>query len=101
MNLVNTEEDIFNVMLVKKYIDKHYVVYRIYADRAKEKRFPLAHDFSIKEIESDKNTDLWGVELRLRKIFCVDFKIINQAFKEVVMLQIEKDFEKQIKLKFF
>jgi len=96
MNLINSKEDIFNVMLVKKYIDKHYVVYRIYADRAKGKSFPLAHDFSIKEIESDKNTYLWDVEIQLCKIFGVDSKIINQAFKEVVMVQIEKDFEKKL-----
>lgn len=101
MNLVNTEEDICNVMLVKNYIDKHYVVYRIYADRATEKRFPLAHDFSIKEVESEEQVDLWSVERQLCLIFGVESKIIMQAFKEVVMKQIEKDFEKQIKLKFF
>jgi len=101
MNLVNTKEDICNVMLVKNYIDKHYIVYRIYADRATEKRFPLAHDFSIKEVESEKQVDLWSVEQQLCLIFGVESKIIMYAFKEVVMKQIEKDFEKQIKLKFF
>lgn len=101
MNLLNTEEDIYNVMLVKQYIDKHYVVFRIYADRAMEKRFPLAHDFSIREIESEKQVDLWSVERELCTIFGVEAIITRQAFKEVVMNQIEKNFEKQIKLKFF
>jgi hypothetical protein len=100
MNLVNTKEDICNVMLVKNYIDKHYIIYRIYADRALEKRFPLSHDFSIKEIESEKKVDLWDVERQLQVIFGVEVLIIRQAFKEVVMKQIEKNFEKQIKLKF-
>jgi hypothetical protein len=100
MNLVNTKEDICNVMLVKNYIDKHYVIYRIYADRAMEKRFPLAHDFSIREIESEKKIDLWSVERELCTIFGVEVIIIRQALKEVVMNQIEKNFEQQIKLKF-
>jgi hypothetical protein len=101
VNLINTKEDIYNVMLVKDYIDKHYIIYRIYADRVMEKRFPLSHDFSIREIESEKQVDLWSVERQLLVIFGVEAIITRQAFKEVVMKQIEKDFEKQIKLKFF
>ena len=101
MNLINTQEDICNVMLVKKYIDKHYIIWRIHAERATEKRFPLAHDFSIKERESEYKVDLWNVENDLRKIFGVETVIIRQAFKELILTEIEKNFEKQIKLKFF
>jgi hypothetical protein len=100
MNLINTEEDITNVMLVKEYIDKHYAIFRIYADRATQKRFPLAHDFSVKNLETEKREDLWVVEDLLKKIFSVETIIIRQAFKEIVLREIEKNSGKQIKIFF-
>lgn len=100
MNSTNSELDKTNVMLVKNYIDKHYVIYRIHADRYNEKRFPLSHDFSIKEKESDYKVDLWHVESDICKIFGVERTIIIHAIKELIFEEINKKLETQIKLKF-
>lgn len=91
----------FNITLVKDYIDQHYVIYRIHADRAREKRFPLAHDFSIRNILTEKNEDLWGIENQIKLIFGVETITIREAFREIVYRELDKQFEKQIKLKFF
>ena len=89
MNLSNPE-DKCSVMLVKNYIDKHYVLYKIHGDRVSEKCFPLAHDFSIKEKESEYTVDLWRVEDTLTKIFGVEKPIITRAFKELIIERINK-----------
>jgi hypothetical protein len=91
----------YNITLVRDYIDQHYTIHRIHADRAREKRFPLAHDFSIRNVETEKTEDLWHVENQILLIFSVEAVLIRQAFKEIVYRELEKQFEKQIKLKFF
>ncbi len=85
-------------MLVKNYIDKHYVIYRVHADRVNEKRFPLAHDFSIKEKESEYRVDLWKVEGDICKIFGVETTIITQAIRELILEDIDSKLDKQTQL---
>lgn len=97
MNSTNPDDEC-NVMLVKNYIDKHYVLYRIHGDRVLEKHFPLAHDFSIKEKESEYSVDLWRVEETLSKIFGVEKPIITRAFKELIIERLNKMLGNQIQI---
>ena len=100
MNSNNSEIDKTNVMLVKNYIDRHYVMYRVQADKVNEKRFPMAHDFSIKEKKSDHKVDLWDIESDICKIFGVEKTIITQVIREIILDEINKKLETQIKFKF-
>lgn len=88
MSLVDTNGN--NIILIKKYIDRYYVIYRIYAERIEEKGFPLAHDFSIKGKDSDMGFSVWNVEKELETIFSVDNTTIKKALKSLVIDKINQ-----------
>jgi hypothetical protein len=82
------EEDI-NFVMVKKFINKHYKLYKIRPNHR--------YSFSIFDKENQTDINEWEVNDYLSKIFGVDVWFIKQVFKYLIDQHIQKELAKQLK----
>jgi hypothetical protein len=93
MTSTNAHDD--NIMLVINYIDKHYIFYNINTDNILLERFPMSHDYSIKEI-AFRRIDPWVFEEQIVKIFSIETSMVKEIIKKIIFRNINSLLDKQL-----
>jgi hypothetical protein len=81
-----TPEQQLNHTMLKKYVTKHYRIYKIRPTHPVSKKF----EYSIFDIDKDSENCLWQFKSYLCKIFSVDISTVNKALNELVQEELIK-----------